>query len=79
MGEEIYMDFKNSKNINEIYKVKLPAYSIYVMLGDARYIYTHGFKKHEFNTLPKRVSITFRRINDKYLIDEVKKKALRYV
>jgi len=79
IGEEIEMDFKNTKNINEKYKVKLPAYSVYVMLGDARYVYTHGFEKHEFNTLPKRVSITFRRINDKYLIDEVRKKAIRYV
>jgi hypothetical protein len=49
------------------------------MLGDARYIYTHGFGKHEFNTLPKRVSITFRRINDKYLIDEIRKTAIRHV
>ncbi|KAJ3032972.1 Alkylated DNA repair protein alkB 8 [Rhizophlyctis rosea] len=56
-------------------KVYVPPRSMYVMTGDARYKFTHGFsfRTHD-GEVPRgeRISITFRAISPKYLSDELR-------
>lgn len=72
MGSDVYFHFEQ---LNEKKKVFIPKYSVYLMINDARYNYTHGFPLQEFNKC-KRVSITFRNINSTILPEEIKKKVL---
>ena len=67
MGSDIVMDFTNMSTKEE-HPIFIPARSVYILTGDARYSYLHGIKSQKFNN-HKRVSITFRSISDKFLSD----------
>lgn len=71
MGAKLEMDFVATDGGGE-YKVALPAHSVYVLTGDARYKFTHGIKRGQVFDMPRRVSITFRRILNTILEDDVR-------
>lgn len=66
---DIDMEFTNNKT-NEVNTLKLERKSILILQNEARYNYLHGIKnklKDKNIKRKRRVSITFRKVNDNYI------------
>ncbi len=68
MGSDVYFDFERNGKIEKVF---VPKYSVYLMINDARYNYSHAIPQQEFNMV-KRVSLTFRNINEQILPKNIK-------
>lgn len=78
-GSGCFINFTNYSKITKTVKVWLPPRSVYVLTGDARYMWQHGIDYAKFDVVDEvkidrnvRYSLTFRTINERYLTNKVK-------
>lgn len=76
-GSDVFFNFNKD---DEFYSINLPKNSVYIISGDARYLWKHGISFGDYNVdnkgnrtkRTKRISMTFRNISDEYLTNELR-------
>lgn len=70
LESDIVMDFMKITT-RETHPIKIPALSVYILTGNARYSYEHSIKRQKYNNF-RRISITFRTISAQYLPNSIR-------